>query len=56
LKKRQIHRNGSIIPGLDPGFYVISIVVAVLIIIPIGLAIFFWSLNPPASDVKKRKD
>ena len=46
----------SLLPGLDPGFYAISIVAAVLIMIPIGLAMFFWSLNPPASDVKKRKD
>ena len=47
---------GPLIPGLDPGFYAISIVAAVLIMIPIGLALFFWSLNPPASDVRKRKD
>lgn len=47
---------GPFMPGLDPGFYAISVVAAVLIMIPIGLALFFWSLNPPKSDVKKRKD
>jgi len=47
---------GPFMPGLDPTFYAISIVAAVLIMIPIGLALFFWSLNPPKSDVKKRKD
>jgi len=41
---------------LDPTFYTISIVAAVLIMIPIGLALFFWSLNPPSSDLKKRRD
>lgn len=45
---------GPFIPGLDQTFYVISIVAALLIMIPIGLALFFWSLNPPKSDVKKR--
>ena len=47
---------GPFIPGLDPTFYTISIVAALLIMIPIGFALFFWSLNPPKSDVKKRKD
>jgi len=47
---------GPFIPGLDPMFYTISIVAAVLIMIPVGLALFFWSLNPPKSDLKKRKD
>ncbi|EIJ65981.1 hypothetical protein BD31_I0073 [Candidatus Nitrosopumilus salaria BD31] len=47
---------GPFIPGLDPMFYTISIVAAILIMIPIGLAMFFWSLNPPKSDLKKRKD
>lgn len=47
---------GPFIPGLDPTFYTISLVAALLIMIPIGFAIFFWSLNPPKSDVKKRKD
>jgi len=47
---------GPFIPGLNPMFYTISIVVAVLIMIPIVLALFFWSLNPPKSDLKKRKD
>ncbi|HEY5736184.1 MAG TPA: hypothetical protein VIS47_06465 [Nitrosopumilus sp.] len=47
---------GPFIPGLDPNFYLISAVAAVLIMIPVGFAMFFWSLNPPKSDVKKRKD
>jgi hypothetical protein len=47
---------GPFLPGLDPGFYKISVVAAVLIMIPIGFAMFFWSLNPPKSDIKKRKD
>ena len=47
--------SGPLIPVLDPGFYAISIVAAILIMIPIGLAMFFWSLNPPASDVKKEE-
>lgn len=46
---------GPFMPGLDPGFYAISVVAAVLIMIPIGLALFFLSLNPPKSDIKKRK-
>ena len=46
---------GPLMPGLDPGFYAISVVAAVLIMIPVCLAMFFWSLNPPKSDVKKRK-
>jgi len=47
---------GPFIPGLDPNFYAISVVAAILIMIPIGFAMFFWSLNPPKSDLKKRKD
>lgn len=46
---------GPFIPGLDPVFYTISVVAAVLIMIPICFALFFWSLNPPKSDLKKRK-
>ena len=47
---------GPFMPGLEGGFYIISVVAAVLILIPVCLAMFFWSLNPPKSDVKKRKD
>jgi len=47
---------GPFLPGLDPTFYSITLVAALLIMIPIILALFFWSLNPPASDLKKRKD
>ena len=41
---------GPFLPGLDPGFLLITLVAALLIMIPIGLALFFWSLNPPSSD------
>ena len=47
---------GPFLPGLDPGFYTLTVIAAVLIMIPIGLALFFWSLNPPSSDLKKEKD
>lgn len=46
---------GPFFPGLDPAFYTVSIVAAVLIMIPICMAMFFWSLNPPNSDLKKRR-
>jgi len=46
---------GPFIPGLDPMFYTITLVALLLIMTPICLALFFWSLNPPTSDVKKRK-
>ena len=47
---------GPFLPGLDPNFYAISVVAALLIMIPICLALFFWSLNPPKSDLKRKKD
>jgi len=47
---------GPFIPGLDPTFYTISLVAALLIMIPVCLALFFWLLNPPKSDLKSRKD
>ena len=47
---------GPFLPGLDPGFYTISVVAAILIMIPVGLAMFFWSLNPPRSDLRRRRD
>ena len=40
-----------LIPGLDPTFYWISLFAAILFMIPAGLMIFFWSRNPPASDI-----
>ena len=46
---------GSLIPGLDPGFYAISVLAGVLIMVPICLILFFWSLHPPASDLRKRR-
>jgi len=45
---------GQFISGLDPNFYMISMVAAVLIMILVGFAIFL-SLNPPKSDIKKEK-
>lgn len=47
---------GPFIPGFDPMFYWISLVAAILIMIPICLMLFFWSLNPPTSDIRKTKD
>ncbi|WP_420545716.1 hypothetical protein [Nitrosopumilus sp.] len=46
---------GPFLPGLDPTFYTISLVAALLIMIPVGLAFFFWSLNPPTSDARKKR-
>ena len=46
---------GPFLPGLDPGFYTITLIALLLIMIPVCLAMFFWSLNPPSSDLKKRK-
>jgi len=45
---------GPFLPGLDPAFYSVTVIAAVLIMIPVGLALFFWSLNPPSSDLRKR--
>jgi hypothetical protein len=45
---------GPFIPGLNSTFYTITLVAALLIMIPLGLALFFWSLNPPASDIKRK--
>ena len=47
---------GPLIPGLDPGFYVISIVAAVLIIIPIRIGRVFRVTKSASISVKKRKD
>ena len=41
-----------LIKGIDPAFYWISLGVAIMIMIPISLAMFFWSREPPASDIK----
>jgi len=40
-----------LIPGLDPTFYWITFAAALLFMIPVGFMIFFWSRNPPSSDV-----
>ncbi|KKL27342.1 hypothetical protein LCGC14_2386130, partial [marine sediment metagenome] len=45
---------GPFIPGLDPTYYTATLIAAVVLMIPLGLALFFWSLNPPASDIKRR--
>jgi hypothetical protein len=47
---------GPFIPGFDPTYYTATLIAAILIMIPLGLALFFWSLNPPVSDVRKKKD
>ena len=47
---------GPFFPGIDPTYYYTTLIAAILIMIPLGLAMFFWSLNPPASDIKKEKD
>ena len=44
---------GPFIPGLDPGFYRVTLIAAILIMIPLGLALFFWSRNPPSSDIRR---
>jgi len=45
---------GPFFPGLDPTFYTATLIAAILFIIPVGLMLFFWSLNPPSSDLKKK--
>lgn len=46
---------GPFLPGLDTEFYTITVIAAILIMIPICLAMFFWSMNPPTSDVKRKR-
>lgn len=45
---------GPFIPGLEPTFYTATLIAAILFMIPIGCILFFWSLNPPSSDIKRR--
>jgi len=45
---------GPFFPDMEPTFYTASLIAAILFMIPIGLMLFFWSLNPPRSDLKKR--
>lgn len=45
---------GPFFPGLDPTYYTATLIAAILFMIPIGCVLFFWSLNPPASDIKRR--
>jgi len=45
---------GPFIPGLDPTFYWVTLIAAILFMIPAGFMLFFWSRNPPASDIKRR--
>jgi hypothetical protein len=42
---------GPLIPGLHQGYYVVFVIAAIVCMIPLGLALFFWSRNPPSSDV-----
>ncbi len=43
---------GPLIPGLHEGYYVVFVIAAIVCMIPLCLMMFFWSINPPASDVK----
>ncbi len=45
---------GPFFPDMEPTFYTASLIAAILFMIPVGLMLFFWSLNPPRSDLKKR--
>jgi len=45
---------GPFFPDMEPTFYAASLIAAILFMIPVGLMLFFWSLNPPRSDLKKR--
>lgn len=45
---------GPFIPGLDQTFYYATLIAAILFMIPAGLMLFFWSRNPPSSDIKRR--
>jgi len=47
---------GPFFPDIDPTYYYTTLIAAILIMIPLGLALFFWSLNPPSSEIKKEKD
>ena len=44
---------GPFLPNLDPTFYTATLIAAILFMIPVGFMLFFWSLNPPTSDIKK---
>lgn len=46
---------GPLIPGLDPGFYTATVIAAVLIMAPVCLMLFFWSMAPPTSDARRRR-
>jgi len=46
---------GPFIPGLNPTYYMATLIAAIIIMVPICLALFFWSLNPPTSDVNRNK-
>ena len=45
---------GPFFPGIDPTYYYVTLIVAILFMIPTGLMLFFWSLNPPRSDTTKK--
>lgn len=42
---------GPLIPGLHEGYYLIFVITAVVCMIPLCLALFFWSRHPPSSDL-----
>jgi len=45
---------GPFFPGIDPTYYYVTLIAAILFMIPTGLMLFFWSLNPPRSDITKK--
>ncbi len=45
---------GPFLPDLDPNYYYTTLIAAILIMIPVSLALFFWSLNPPSSDLQRK--
>lgn len=43
---------GPLMPGLHSGYYVVFVIAGIVCMIPLCLMMFFWSINPPSSDVK----
>ena len=43
---------GPLVPGLHSGYYLVFAIAGILCMIPLCLMAFFWSINPPASDIK----
>jgi len=44
---------GPFLPGFDSTFYWATLMAAVVFMIPICFMLFFWSRNPPSSDIRK---